>query len=275
MAQYLAVKAAASFNDVQKAGAAAYAGHAVLNQLAPWRFNFHDATLQPFAAALSPAENALAQKVGTTIAANLIYLHLQDGLSNYSPFTPAPTPGPPGAYQYTPGQTFVLYPQLATTKTFVISNISEFDIGPPNALNSTAYTTELAEVFSFGVKNSTVRSQYQTDTAYFWADGATTSAITGHFNQIAQKVLPATLTLEQVAAAYAKGNVAAFDASVAGWAVKYKYLFWRPISAIRQGDGVPANAAYVDANWNPELATPPHPEYASGYVPFFVLPVIR
>jgi hypothetical protein len=40
------------------------------------------------------------------------------------------------------------------------------------------------------------------------------------------------------------------------WHIKYKRLFWRPVTAINQGDGT--NAA--DPTWTPFLATPPHPE---------------
>ena len=106
-----------------------------------------------------------------------------------------------------------------------------------------------------GSKNSTNRTAAQTETAYFWADGNTTSAISGHFNQIAQKVIPANTPLIDVARVFAQANVASFDASVAGWVVKYKYLNWRPVTAIRQGDGSPANAAYGTPhgrpNWQP------------------------
>ena len=52
------------------------------------------------------------------------------------------------------------------------------------------------------------------------------------------------------------------DASIVGWRVKYGRLFWRPITAIRNGDGV--NTPIT--NWTPLLATPPHPEYASGHM---------
>lgn len=265
LAQHLAVKNATGLSDPETIGRAAYAGHAVLNELFPWRFYKHDAVLAPYAAALTADQAATAQAAGRALAVALIGNSLTDGFSNYVPFTPAPPGGPPGAYQFTPNQTYALYPQLATTRPFVITNVSSFDLGPPLALSSPNYTTQLGEVYTLGAKGSPARNPTQNDTIYFWVDGATTSAITGHFNTIAQTVLPSSLPLETAAEAFAKANVAAFDASIAGWAVKYKYLFWRPITAIRQGDGTPANAPYVNASWNPEVTTPPHPEYASGH----------
>jgi len=39
-----------------------------------------------------------------------------------------------------------------------------------------------------GSKGSKVRKQYDTDSAFFWADGANTSAISGHWLDIAREV---------------------------------------------------------------------------------------
>jgi hypothetical protein len=54
--------------------------------------------------------------------------------------------------------------------------------------------------------------------------------------------------------------------TAAAWDGKRFYHFWRPITAIREGDndGNPETAA--DATWTPQIATftPPYPEYPSG-----------
>ena len=52
-----------------------------------------------------------------------------------------------------------------------------------------------------------------------------------------------------------------------GWEAKYTDLFWRPVTAIRQGDGSGQDAELADPQWAPELSTPPHPEYPSGAPP--------
>lgn len=44
------------------------------------------------------------------------------------------------------------------------------------------------KTFELGSKDSTKRKQYDADSAWFWADGANTSAITGHFLDIAREV---------------------------------------------------------------------------------------
>ncbi|HEY1417259.1 MAG TPA: hypothetical protein VGF41_05115, partial [Myxococcaceae bacterium] len=48
-------------------------------------------------------------------------------------------------------------------------------------------------------------------------------------------------------------------ATIAGWAVKKRYLRWRPITAI------PTAAEKPDTAWEPLLITPPHPDYVSGH----------
>lgn len=251
-------------SETEKVGHAAYAGHHVLNILYPHRFYRHEAVLAPYAAALTAPQANAAQAFGRHIAVSLIGARLDDGFSDYVPFTPSPPGGTPGAYQFTPGQVFTIYPQLATTQTFVITNPASFDLGPPYALDSDAYAADLAEVFWMGGKESN-RTQYQNDTIYFWADGLTTSSLAGHFNSIAQKVLLPSLGLDRTAEVFAQINVAAFDTSVAGWGMKYKYRFWRPLTAIRQGTGNPALAQYVKADWNNELGPAVSPEFAPEY----------
>ena len=49
---------------------------------------------------------------------------------------------------------------------------------------------------------------------------------------------------------------------------RYKYNFWRPITAIQESDtdGNPDTSA--DPDWMPLLETPPFPEYTSGHSTF-------
>lgn len=61
-------------------------------------------------------------------------------------------------------------------------------------------------------------------------------------------------------------NVSMADAAIACWNVKYRYVFWRPITAIRSG----VAGVGPDPTWVPWLdffpaGTPPHPEYPSGH----------
>ncbi len=80
---------------------------------------------------------------------------------------------------------------------------------------------------------------------------------------VSYKVLPSTYTLKQQAKFFAQLTVASHDASITGWKLKYSALFWRPITAIRNGNG---NVSAAIPTWTPLLGTPPHPEYASGHM---------
>ncbi len=55
------------------------------------------------------------------------------------------------------------------------------------------------------------------------------------------------------------------DALMATADAKLHYNFWRPVTAIRNGedDGNPATAP--DPSWEPLIATPNHPEYPCGH----------
>lgn len=54
------------------------------------------------------------------------------------------------------------------------------------------------------------------------------------------------------------------DAAITAWDSKITFVFWRPITAIREGDndGNPQTAG--DPTWSPLIATPPYPDYTSG-----------
>ena len=54
------------------------------------------------------------------------------------------------------------------------------------------------------------------------------------------------------------------DALISVWSDKARWLFWRPITAIREAgaDGNPDTAA--DATWLPLINTPPYPDQPSG-----------
>ena len=54
------------------------------------------------------------------------------------------------------------------------------------------------------------------------------------------------------------------DAIITSWNSKKYYVFWRPITAIQEGnnDGNPQTVG--DPTWLPLIVTPPYPDYTSG-----------
>jgi hypothetical protein len=98
-----------------------------------------------------------------------------DGSSRWARFS-APNTTEIGAYRFTPNQTTALYPQLAKLKPLV-TNPSVFNKAIKNAIlqkhiiPSAVYNADLAYVVAQGSKDSTVRTQYNTDSVTFWTDG--------------------------------------------------------------------------------------------------------
>jgi len=60
-------------------------------------------------------------------------------------------------------------------------------------------------------------------------------------------------------------SVASVDSMIAVFDSKYKYEFWRPITAIRNGDIDGNPATERDATWQPIDTTPMHPEYPCAH----------
>ena len=59
--------------------------------------------------------------------------------------------------------------------------------------------------------------------------------------------------------------VALADAYIAVFDAKYHYEFWRPITAIRNGDINGNPATELEATWQPIDNTPMHPEYPCAH----------
>ncbi len=276
--QSLHVRADAPHHASQRA-AAIQAAYAILFKLYPAQ----DATLltphrNASLAALAADEKASSIAAGIawgqTVADAIWAWRLTDG------FTPAPAPflgvqsivGTPGAVGFwrptpqglpnnlpgAPGAG----PQFASMTPWVLARPSQFRLPPPLALSSTEYAADLDELFKMGVFSGSGRTPDQSELALFWAGNTAL-----YWNRIAAQLSAAHgLTLTENAHLFALLNVTMADAAIACWDGKYRYVFWRPITAIRDGF-TPADA---DPTWVPWLdffptGTPAHPEYPSGH----------
>lgn len=63
---------------------------------------------------------------------------------------------------------------------------------------------------------------------------------------------------------FALVGVSSADSQISVYDAKYHYNFWRPVTAIREGDHDGNARTIGDPAWQPFLATPPYPEYHSG-----------
>ena len=152
-------------------------------------------------------------------------------------------------------------PQFATMTPWVLTRPSQFRLPPPPALSSVAYATDYNETQLWGGAFSSPRQQADADIARFWSGNGTL-----YWTRVAvQLASVADLDLVDSARLFAALHVSMADASIAAWDSKYRYVFWRPVTAIQLGEN-DGNAATVgDPSWMPFLTTSAHPEYPSGH----------
>ena len=265
----LRVRPDAPHNASQNA-AAIQAAYAILLNLYPAQSGMLAARRNASLAALALTEKAesIAAGVawGQTVADAIWASRLTDG------FTPPPPPfigvqgvvGTPavGFWRPTPpANAFGATPQIATMTPWVLTRPSQFRLPPPLALGSQEYAADLNEVKMMGTLTGSLRTQDQSELALFWALNTPLA-----WDRIAVQISTARgLTLAENAHLFAVLNLSLSDSLIACWDSKYRYVFWRPITAIRAGL-TPADA---DPLWEPWLdsltGTPAHPEYPSAH----------
>jgi membrane-associated phospholipid phosphatase len=227
----------------------------------------HDASLAALASTEKPKSIAAGVAWGQSVADAMWAWKLTDG---FAPTPPpffgvqsiAGTPNSLGFWRPTPAANASgATPQLATITPWVLTRPSQFRLPPPLALNNPEYTSDLNEVREMGSLTSVSRSSEQTEVALFWALNTPLA-----WNRVAAQLSAERgLSLTENAHLFAVLNLTLADAIMACWDSKYRYIFWRPVTAIRAG----AAPGDPDAEWRPLLdsltGTPPHPEYPSAH----------
>ncbi len=164
----------------------------------------------------------------------------------------------PALYVPTPITASSMWPNVTP---FAMRSPSQFRPDAPIPLASAQWAADYNEIKALGGKTSTARSARQTEDARFWL-------ITGpqSYYPIARRLVTAKkMNLIESARFMALTAVATSDAYVAVFDAKYHYQFWRPITAIRNGDMDDNAATERDAAWQPIDNTPMHPEYPCAH----------
>jgi hypothetical protein len=152
--------------------------------------------------------------------------------------------------------------QLATMTPWVLARPSQLRLPPPYTLTSAEYVTDLNETKTMGALSGSPRTADQSELALFWQSNTPLT-----WDRVAAQVSAEHhLSFTENAHLFALLNVTMADAVIACWDSKYRYSFWRPITAIREGL-TPADA---DPTWEPWLdffapGTPAFPEYPSAH----------
>ena len=183
-----------------------------------------------------------------------------DGLTPaMAPFIGSPTVG---VWRPTPpANASGVGPQFATMTPWVLTRPSQFRPAPPPALNSQEYAADFNETKMWGAATGSARRPEDSAVAVFWSGNGTL-----YWTRVAADLAQTRqLTSHESAHLFAVLHAAMADASIATWDAKYRYVFWRPVTAIRSMDDDGNEATTSDPSWSPFLTTSAHPEYPSGH----------
>jgi hypothetical protein len=195
----------------------------------------------------------LGISLGERAAADVLAKHTDD-IGTIEPYRPLTMPG-----VYVP-TTFPLGYAFAQHRPWFMTSASQFRPGPPPALTSQVWARDYNEIKAVGALMSSVRTPEQNAIARFWA-----TSLPDVFIGIVRSVASAPgRDLTRNARLYAVVTAAMNEDEIAVQDTKYHYHFWRPITAIRNGDRDNNPKTERDPDWTPLVVTPMSPEYPCG-----------
>lgn len=212
-----------------------------------------------YQAALATVPDGAARSAGIAVgekaAAAILALRGGDGATAPDSYVPFSMPG-----VYVP-TTSPAVPHWGKRTPWVLTSSDQLRPGAPPALSSEVWARDYNEIKALGGKTSTQRSAAQTEIARFWE--ATQPVI---YYPLARAVaLQPGRDVTQNARLLAAVGMAMDDALIAIFDAKYAYNFWRPVTAIRNGDKDGNDATARDPMWAPFIDTPMHPEYPCAH----------
>jgi PAP2 superfamily len=242
--------------ETSKEAAAAVAAGMVLASLHSNESEELKSLMDAYLAAI-PAGTAKSEgiKLGQEVAAKIVAERKRDGADAPDTYRPKTKPG---VYVPTPITASSMWPNV---KPFAMTSPSQFRPQPPIPLTGEEWAADYNEIRNLGGKNSSKRTAQQTEDGQFWL-------ITGpasYYPIVRQLVLAKKMDVVDSARFLALVSTAAADAYIAVFDAKYHYDFWRPVTAIRNGDVDGNPATELDATWQPIDNTPMHPEYPCAH----------
>jgi hypothetical protein len=198
--------------------------------------------------------------VGSMAAAGVLALRQNDGSfpTSFPAFVGAELTG---VWRPTPpGFLAMAAPWAGAVVPFTMGSTAGFQPAPPPALTSTEYAEAYNEVKAYGAASSTVRTPAQSHLSRFYADNFLVQWNRALRGIAADHHLDSGRTARLLALA----NLATADAFICAFESKKFFAFWRPITAIREGDSDGNDLTVGDPNWTPLITTPNYPDYTSG-----------
>ena len=204
-----------------------------------------------------PEGNAKEQGIATGSAAVETVIDWRTSLGAAKPEDYRPRTSP-GVYVPTPPLAGFGWGNRATWN---LDSSSQLRPPEPPELTSGIWARDYNEVMQLGAKEGSSRTSDQTEAALFWQ--ATLPSI---FQPVIQSLTRSPgRDIADNARLLAVVAQATDDAIVSVFEAKYEYNFWRPETAIRNGDKDDNDETERVSNWEPLIPTPMHPEYPCAH----------
>jgi hypothetical protein len=248
-----------------KAAAAATAAHHVLVGLVPALPDVVKTRLDGlYASSLDTIPDGRRKnagiRIGAAVAAKMLAKRANDG--RYVPYQFATGTGPGEWRPVLPAFGNDPFAWVANVKPFAIRRASQFRTKGPLALTSARYAAEYDEVKRLGSNAvPSERTPEQTELARFF----TVNPMPLFHKSFRDIATAKHLSSARAARLFALLSMSAADAIIGCWDDKDHWNFWRPITAIQEGDNDGNPATSGQASWLPFFPTPPYPDHPSGY----------
>ncbi len=245
--------------------AAARAARDVLINRFPSQSSALETAYQQYLATHNIPDSDPGLAVGAAAAATMISLRACDGAFPTGPQVPFIGGTEIGMWRPTPPANLPMAaPWLGHVMPFFMTRPSQFRAAPPPDFRSRQYVRDYNEVKNVGELNSNSRTPQQTDVAHFYAGNTVVI-----WNRGLRDISNARVgNVADSSRLFALATMAIADGLITSWNDKTHYVYWRPITAIREGHADTNPATTGDPTWNSLITTPNYPDYTSGAVNF-------
>jgi hypothetical protein len=215
---------------------------------------------------------ALGRHAAEAIIAN----RANDGFAQVLNTSVTPPDGTaPGDYRHTNLLNVRYVPNWGTViKPFVVLSNDQFRPTGPYAVNSPAYATDYLEVKAKGARTGSTRNGSEEMLARFWSENRPSII----WNNLVRSIIAGKkMDAWKTARLFALIHTAMADGLNTSLNSAYHFYYWRPETAIHEGNNDDNDATAPDAGWVPfitevpntipaaNFVSPPIPEYPSTY----------
>jgi hypothetical protein len=219
-----------------------------------------DLYAQSLAAVTDGPDEDAGVAAGAAAAAAMLADRADDG--RYVPFA-FPTGAGTGQWRPTPpANVNDPFAWVANVRPFTLESAAQVASNGPDPIQSMAYARDYDEVYRLGGPiGQSERTLAQEAMAQFFTANPV-ELLNRTFRTIAGSE---GLSTADQARLFATIGLAGADALIGCWDDKVRWSFWRPITAIHDGDADGNRFTVGDPTWAPMVANPPYPDQPSGY----------